>query len=125
MSLTKSQIKQKINQLERKKKGYEQDRNNYKNSLNYANRLVSELNTSNRYLEGANSNLKQYFKINGKLGDNGKTNSVQEEIISIINELRSKVIPNINNNINNLNANINSLNVQINKLWRDYNRAEQ
>lgn len=125
MLLTKSQIKQKINRLEVQKKSYERDRNSYKNSLNYANKLVNELNLGNRYLEYANSNLKQYFKIDGKLGDNGKTNLVHGEVVLIINELRKKVIPSINNNIKILNININNLNIQINKLWRDYNRIEQ
>lgn len=124
MLLTKSQIKQKINRLEVQKKSYERDRNSYKNSLNYANKLVNELNLGNRYLEYANSNLKQYFKIDGKLGDNGKTNLVHGEVVLIINELRKKVIPSINNNIKILNININNLNIQINKLWRDYNRIE-
>ena len=124
MALTKAQIKNKIDNLTYQKNNYVNERNKYKTSLNYANKLLTDLNSSKKYLDTSEENLKKYFNINGKTPDGGKIKKSQNEINKMIKNVKSTVIPKINNEIERLNRNINNLEYQINNLWRDYRNAE-
>ena len=97
--MTRQEIQNKINQLNRQLKNYTNEKSNYTNSLSYAKKLVSSLNTSLQYLNTSNDNLKRYFTIGGKPADSGKTESMKDELTAIIKEVNNYVIPDINNNI--------------------------
>ena len=124
MALTKSQIKAKINSLTKENNNYMSERTKYKNSLSYANKLISSLKSSNNYLNSSNNNLKKYFMINGKTADDGKIVNIKEDVNKIIKKLNNTIIPNINSNIKNLDNKINSTTKEINVLKRQYETAE-
>lgn len=122
--MTRAEIQRKINELTRRKNNYNAELNEYRNALNYANKLVSSLSNGEQYLNTANDQLKKYFTINGKTGDGGKITNENEKIKTLIKDLNNTIIPNINSNIKNINNNIYDLNRQINILRRQYANAE-
>ena len=124
MALTRSQIQSKINTLTRQKERYASERNKYKNSLTYANKLVRDLSNSNSYLNSSNDYLKRFFTINNKTADNGEINKTKNEINNIVKKLNNTIIPSINSNINTLNTRINNIDREINKLKRELQTAQ-
>lgn len=124
MALTRAQINSKITQLTREKNNCVNERTKYKNSLTYANKLVSSLNSSSTYLVNSNDYMKRFFTINNKTADGGKINSTKENINQIVKKLNNTIIPSINSNINNLTTRINNIDREINKLKRDLQTAQ-
>ena len=124
MALTRSEIQSKINTLTRQKERYASDRNKYKESLSYANKLVRNLSSSNSYLNSSNDYLKRYFTINNKTADNGEINKTKNNINNILKKLNNTIIPSINSNINTLNTRINNIDREIRELRRQLETAE-
>ncbi len=124
MAMTKAQIKNKINTLTREKNSYNTTRNIYKNSLNLAKSLVTNLGSTNSSLMGAYDNMKRYYAINGNGIDNVKITKNKENINQIIKKLNNTVIPSINNYIRDLDYKINSIDRQIQQLNREYRMAD-
>lgn len=104
MALTMIQIQNKINTLTRQKNNYTSEKNKYKESLDYANKLVRCLSNSDIYLNSSNDYLKRYFIINNKTVDNGEINKIKNEISNIQKKINNTIIPSINININTLNT---------------------
>lgn len=125
MSLTRSQIRNKIYNLEAQKNNYVKERDKYKTSLTHANKLLRSLSNSNVNLSSSKEYLGKYFNINGKTPDNGKLDASRNELSKMANKVSGTIIPKINNEISRLDRNINNLQYQINSLWRDYNNAKE
>ena len=125
MSLTRSQIRNKIYNLEAQKNNYVKERDKYKTSLTHANKLLRSLSNSNVNLSSSKEYLGKYFNINGKTPDNGKLDASRNELSKMSNKVSGTIIPKINNEISRLDRNINNLQYQINSLWRDYNNAKE
>lgn len=125
MPLTRSQIRNKIYNLEAQKNNYVKERDKYKTSLTHANKLLRSLSNSNVNLSSSKEYLGKYFNINGKTPDNGKLDASRNELSKMANKVSGTIIPKINNEISRLDRNINNLQYQINSLWRDYNNAKE
>ena len=124
MALTRSQIQNKINILTRQKNNYANERNKYKDSLSYANKLVRNLSSSINYLSTSNDYMKSYFTINNKTADGGEINKTKNEINNILKKLNNTIIPSINSNINTLNTRINNIDREIRELKRQLETAQ-
>lgn len=125
MALTKSQIRSRINSLSREKAGYVGERTKYKTSLDYAERLVRNLDTSSNYLISSNDYMKRFFTINNKTADNGEIVTSKEQIGQMIKKLNNTIIPTINRNISDLNNKISRIEKQISELRRQLASAEE
>ena len=124
MALTKSEIKYKIDTLTWEKNNCIGTRDNYKKSLSYANKLVSNLKSGISYLNTTKDHMKKNFTINGKTADGGKIEKTATNVNGIVKKLNNTIIPRINQEINSLNNEINNLTYRINSLWNDYYNAK-
>ncbi len=124
MALTKSQIRSRINSLSREKTGYVGERTRYRTSLDYAEKLIANLNTSTNYLVSSNDYMKRFFTINNKTADNGEIVTTKEQISQMIKKLNITIIPTINRNISDLNTKISRIERQISELRRQLATAE-
>ena len=115
---TNSEMQSKINELTRKKIGYEKTMSSYKTSLTHANKLITNLQDSLNNLNSSNDYLKRYFTINNKTVDGGK---LEKNITKIIKQINNTIIPSINGNIRDLTTKINFLTREINNLKRQIN----
>ena len=125
MALTKSQIRAKINTLTRTKNSYVSERDKYKTSRTYAEKLIRNLNDSNKYLISSDDYMKRYFMINGKTADGGEINKTKDEVNLIIKKINNTILPSINSNINSLNNKITKTEKEINDLRRQYETAQE
>ena len=123
--MTRKEIQYKINQLTKQLNNYTSEKNSYSNSLGYAKKLVSSLNTSLQYLNTTNDNLKSSFTINGKTADGGKVEETKNEVNAVIREVNNSVIPDINSNIKTLTNKINNINSQLYTLRRQLQNATE
>ncbi|MBQ9072022.1 MAG: hypothetical protein IJY25_02580 [Bacilli bacterium] len=125
MALTKSQIKAKIDEKERLKKQYQEERDNYAASIDYSGKIIRNLKSCvNSYLSPANDSLEKYFTIDGKSADNGQIPATIKEINSIANHMNNNVVSDLVYYKNYLDNEISNLKTQIDKLWVEYNNAE-
>lgn len=124
MALTREQIRREINNLTRYRNNYDNERRKYRDSLNYAQKLVRNLTDSINYLNTSNDYMKRYFTINNKTADSGETSKTKEQINQMVKKLNNTIIPSINSNISNLNTKITKTDREISILRRQYETAE-
>lgn len=110
-----------LSTLRRKKVSLETQRIQYKDSLNYAKKLVDNLQDSMVKINYSENYLKSYFTIDGKTADGGKLDSIRTEIKQTIKILNNTVIPNINLNINKLTKEISEITKKINEIRNQVN----
>lgn len=125
MSLTKAQIRVKLNELQRKRVNYVNERSKYNISLSHANKLLSSLKKENDNLMSVENNLNKHFKVNGKSADNKEIDRIKKEVLNIKSKLEKNIIPSINNNIKSLTNQISNTDYNINYYNRLYREAQE
>lgn len=118
MTLTKYQIINKISIYTKQKNQYNKNLIKYRNSLNYVDRIINNLNSSRSFVESTRKNMTIYFSINDKIVANEELQYSLEELNRILKQLNTNVIPLINNEISSINKKINHLNREIINLKR-------
>ena len=116
--------KNKIDELTKMKNDYKKKLDSYNKSLNYANKLLSILKSSNQQLLNTNDGLHAYFNINGKTLDGGKVKELKDRVTNIINKMENTIIPGIKSNIDTLNKKIKDTEKQITDLIRGNRNIE-
>lgn len=125
MSLTKAQIRVKLNELQRKRVNYVNERSKYNISLSHANKLLNSLKKENDNLMSVENNLNKHFKVNGKSADNKEIDRIKKEVLNIKSKLEKNIIPSINNNIKSLTNQISNTDYNINYYNRLYREAQE
>lgn len=125
MALTRSQIQNKINSLTKEKNSCVSEKDKYKDSLTYANKLVKKLTNSEDYLNSSKDYLKRFFTVNDKTADNGEINKTKSEINNILKKMNNTIIPSINSNIKTLDTRIINIDREITDLKRQLETAQE
>lgn len=120
---SKAQIMVKINKLTAEKSDYENQLNSYNKAVNYANKLINNLRSGDKYLDISNEKLKSCFTIRGKTADGNKIIDSKQDIAQIIRKIEMTVIPGINKQINTLKNKISSIDNEISILNAAYRAA--
>lgn len=118
MSLTRAQIQQQINQLTTTKTGYETNQRKYSDARGYANKLATDLKNAKTSTQSSIDYAKQYFLIDGKIGDGGKLEQLFNDINSAETKLNKVIVPAIDGQLRDLGAKIYQLESQISQLKR-------
>lgn len=122
--MTKAQIKNQINQLNKKLNSYKTQKTQYETLKNKVTQIVNLLNSSINSLNNAKSYLKKGYGSNVKTTPYKNTDNEIKKVTEIKKYLELKVILEINSQIRKLNSNCTSTQNKINKLWKEYYRAE-
>ena len=120
MTKTRTQILAEMSQKKNEKHGYVIAKTNYEKSLEYANKLVGNLNSYNTSSNSSKEYLKKYYTINGKTADNGKLDDINNTISLYLNQLNNNIIPEIKKNVNILNSKISSIEREVLLLEKQY-----
>lgn len=123
--MTRAQIQSQINALNRERQNCVGKRNSYKTSLNYANKLVENLNNANKYLDLSTDNLQQYFTISNVIPESKKFSETKSDIKTILNKTNCTIIPSINSQIKNLDNRISQIDREISSLQRSLSQATE
>lgn len=123
--MTRAQIQSQINALNRERQNCVSKRNGYKTSLNYANKLVENLNNANKYLDLSTDNLQQYFTISNVIPESKKFSETKSDIKTILNKTNCTIIPSINSQIKNLDNRISQIDREISSLQRSLSQATE
>lgn len=121
--MTKTQIIERINQLNRELSDNKNMCSQYQNLKNKLTQIISLLNNSIKTLNDSLNYLKSGYGNNIKTTPYKTTNKDMEIVMDLKKFLNSNVTPTINNHINYLNGRISELQDEINYLWGEYNRA--
>lgn len=121
MALSEEQLNNKLNDQKYIKQQYEKERTQYVNALGKSRKLKEQLDKINSELQETADDIKANFKFKTTTGDNGKVNTLKEQVIQIIKKLNEEIIPNINSCISELSRKINNINDQINRMKNEIN----
>ena len=117
--MSKSQIQSQINSLKREKQSCIQDKDSYQAALEYANKVVGNLNNADSYLESAVDDLDKYFVINNKAADNDRLNKCLDTVRKMTTKFNNTIIPGIHSEIGSLESRISSIDSEISNLNKE------
>ena len=120
---SKEALRSQIQKKEREISTCKTNISNLNKSLSYSNKLVSKLNNDQTNLKIVLENLKKYFVINKKTGDNGKVEKIISELDKIIKKLNNSIIPEIKRMISEQEKQRDIKQIQLNRLKREYENS--
>ena len=124
MALTKAQIQKKIEELTINKKNCQTDKGKYNDAKKYAIKLETELKNAKASNQSSIDYAKQYFVIDGKIGDGGKLEKLFNDINNSESKIRDIIIPAIDNELSNLTNKISQIDTEINKLKKQLQQCD-
>ena len=104
VSSSRDEIKREINAVKNEIRSLQAERAKYQNSLQYANKLISQLKSSSTSLVSSEDYLKKYFTIDGNTVDGGEILNSKNKVNDMIKSMNQNVIPEIQANIRNIEA---------------------
>ena len=123
--MTKQEIQNRINQLNRQLNSYVQERKEYNTALHNAQDLVNTINEGISSLNTSSENLKKYFTIGGTIVGSDKIQDTDSGMKDIKKQLSNTIIPAINSSIRNLTNKIHNTESEIENLKRQYANATE
>ena len=111
--MTKQEIQNRINQLNRQLNSYVQERKEYNTALHNAQDLANTINEGLSSLNTSSENLKKYFTISGMIVGSDKIEDTDSGMKDIKKQLSSTIIPAINSSIRNLTNKIHNIESEI------------
>ena len=123
--MTKQEIQNRINQLNRQLNSYVQERKEYNTALHNAQDLANTINEGLSSLNTSSENLKKYFTISGMIVGSDKIEDTDSGMKDIKKQLSSTIIPAINSSIRNLTNKIHNIESEIENLKRQYANATE
>lgn len=123
--MTKQEIQNRINQLNKQLNSYTQERKEYNTALHNAQDLVNTINEGLSSLNTSSENLKKYFTIGGTIVGSDKIQDTDSGMKDIKKQLSNTIIPAINSSIRNLTNKIHNTESEIENLKRQYANATE
>lgn len=123
--MTKQEIQNRINQLNKQLNSYTQERKEYNTALHNAQDLVNTINEGISSLNTSSENLKKYFTIGGTIVGSDKIQDTDSGMKDIKKQLSNTIIPAINSSIRNLTNKIHNTESEIENLKRQYANATE
>lgn len=109
MDKSESEIKNEISECTKTKNNAQNELNKYNNALDCANKTQSLLEQICVIFEEIEEGLKKNFIINGKMGDDGRTDKLYEEVKGSLKDLKNLIIPEIEKKIRDCKSTISSM----------------
>lgn len=103
------EIKKGISECTKTKNNAQNELNKYNNALDYANKMKSLLEQVCVIFEEIKEGLERNFIINGKMGDDGRTDKLYEEVKGSLKDLEKLIIPEIEKKIRDCKSTIYSM----------------
>ena len=123
--MTKQEIQNRINQLNKQLNSYIQERKEYNAALHNAQDLGNTINEGLSSLNTSSENLKKYFTISGTIVGSDKIEDTDHGMKDIKKQLSNTIIPAINSSIRNLTNKIHNTENEIENLKRQYANATE